>query len=326
MNIQKTLYGLLGMLVLLPTTALAHVRFIATDSDVAQYGGSDFAGFISPLSNPNYVWMIVVTIVVVLGLYHIITRQSWFKKWSARVVACADSYRNYIPWIIRLSLGILLIGMATGGHFISPVLAGNEFLLFIQILIGFFLMAGLLVEISALVVVVLYVVALWTDPYMIGSMDVAGMALSLLLLDGRRPGVDEIVGIPDFFTTAWSKTVVPVVMRVGIGVSLIYLAIVEKILNPHLSEYVVEVTKLIDVIPVSSAMWTFSAGIIELFLGILLVIGYKTRLVSVVAIVVLSLSFFYFGEDVSSHITLFGTLSAVFILGAGAWSLDNRKK
>ena len=56
----------------------------------------------------------------------------------------------------------------------------------------------------------------------------------------------------------------------------------------------------------------------------MLLVGLKTRLAAVAALFILSLSFFYFGEDVTSHVTLFGTLSAVFILGAGPLGVDKR--
>jgi uncharacterized membrane protein YphA (DoxX/SURF4 family) len=72
-------------------------------------------------------------------------------------------------------------------------------------------------------------------------------------------------------------------------------------------------------------MWVFSAGIIEVLIGLALVAGFYTRLSSAIAFVVLSMSFFYFGEDVSSHITLFGILAVLFITRGGIWSLDCKR-
>lgn len=53
-------------------------------------------------------------------------------------------------------------------------------------------------------------------------------------------------------------------------------------------------------------------------------LGLFTRVSAGIAFIVLSLSFFYFGEDVSSHITLFGILSVLFVTQGGAWSLDKK--
>jgi len=98
---------------------------------------------------------------------------------------------------------------------------------------------------------------------------------------------------------------------------MIYLAVYEKILNPHLSAQVVAQFRLDQVIPVQTAMWVLSAGIIEAVLGLLIITGFYTRVVVAIAFVVLSMSFFYFGEAVYSHITLFGIMSVLFATGNG---------
>ena len=103
---------------------------------------------------------------------------------------------------------------------------------------------------------------------------------------------------------------------------MIYLALYEKIFNPNLSELIVRGFDLQSVVPVSVEMWILSAGLIEFAIGLLLIIGMFTRIVSAIAFIVLSLSFFYFGEDVASHITLFGILAVLFITEGGKVSID----
>ena len=114
----------------------------------------------------------------------------------------------------------------------------------------------------------------------------------------------------------------PLILRFGVGFAMIFLAVYEKILNPHLSELVVTNFGLMNVVPVSPEMWVLSTGLIEFAVGLALILGLFTRISAGIAFIVLSLSFFYFGEDVASHITLFGTLSVLFITQGGAWSLD----
>ena len=70
-------------------------------------------------------------------------------------------------------------------------------------------------------------------------------------------------------------------------------------------------------------MWVLGAGLVELLVGFFLVIGFYTRLVAVIAFLVLSLSFFFFKEAVFSHVTLFGILSLILINGAGYLSIDS---
>ena len=183
-------------------------------------------------------------------------------------------------------------------------------------------MAGFLVGPSAVAIIFLFFYALAQDMYMIGAFDMLALVFSLFILDSRRPGIDDILGIPDYTHIKPLKPYLATILRCGVGIAMAYLALYEKILNPNLSVYVVEVTNLTEVIPVSAYMWTFAAGVIELAIGVALIIGLKTRLTSVVALLVLSMSFFYFEESVTSHVTLFGILAIVFILGPGKRSVD----
>jgi uncharacterized membrane protein YphA (DoxX/SURF4 family) len=96
---------------------------------------------------------------------------------------------------------------------------------------------------------------------------------------------------------------------------MVYLALFEKLLNPHLSELVVDKFNLTAVVPVSPQMWVVSVGIIELVIGLVLLLKWKPRLISVITFLVLIMTFFGFREAVYAHVTLFGVLSAILILG-----------
>jgi len=314
---------LLGIITLLPKNALAHVRYLSSELEQRNYGQSNFDIFFAPLQDPKYVVMILATIFIIILVYWYCDHNRYIHKWTDHMTKIGESYKQFIPWITRLSLGILLISGATNAFLISPVVEnGSTFISLVQLVTGFFLMAGFLTGISAVVALFLFTYALFQDPYLIGSFDILALILSLFALDSRRPGVDDILDIPDWLHEKKLREYLPTILRVGVGIGMSYLAFVEKILTPELASLVVERSGLIEVIPVSSGMWTFSAGIIELLVGLMLIVGWKTRIASVAALVILSLSFFYFGEDVSSHVTLFGILSAVFILGVGKLGID----
>ena len=320
---MKKLLLLFTTLTLFPLKALAHVRYIATKQEQANLSQMDFQTFFSPLSEPKYLMMVIVTLIVVVLAYWFLDHNKFFHRWAEHMAHVGESYKPFVPWITRLSLGIILIGGATGDFLISPVLeTPYAWMSIIQLIIGFFLMAGFMTGLSAVVALILFIAALVRDPYLIGSFDILALILSLFALDSRRPGIDDIAGIPDFLHIKALRKYLPTILRVGIGIGMTYLAVVEKILTPELAAFVAETTGLVNVIPVSATMWAFSAGIIEFAVGVMLIIGWKTRLAAVAALVILSMSFFYFGEDVTSHVTLFGTLSAVFILGVGRLGID----
>lgn len=320
---MKKILVLLTTSLSLPAIASAHVRYIATEAEQVAYGKPNFEALLSPLSNMQYLVMIIATLTIAVLVYWFCNHNKYIHKWTEHMALIGESYKQFIPWITRLSLGIILIGGATGEFLISPVLETPfAWMSIVQLVIGFFLMAGFMTGFSAVIALILFVYALTLDPYLIGSFDIFALILSLFVLDSRRPGVDDIVGIPDFLHVRRLIKYLPTILRMGIGIGMAYLAVVEKILTPELAALVAENTGLVNVIPVSAMMWAFSAGVIEFVVGIMLIIGWKTRLAAVAALFILSMSFFYFGEDVTSHVTLFGTLSAVFILGVGKLGID----
>jgi len=168
----------------------------------------------------------------------------------------------------------------------------------------------------------IYAAALGESWTIIGSLEFAAIAAALIILDNERPGLDDMLCLPKMSPFRAFKRWVPVILRVGVGVAMASMALYEKILNPLAANAIVVSYKLTEVVPVAPAMWVLGAGGIELALGILHIIGWKTRPVVGLTFIVLSLSFFYFKEDVASHVTLFGALSTLFVLKGGPWSVD----
>jgi uncharacterized membrane protein YphA (DoxX/SURF4 family) len=228
-----------------------------------------------------------------------------------------------LPWMLRLSLGIALIGSGTARAFISPILSDFPQFSFIQILLGFLLLIGFLLPLATLGTITLFIFALSHNIFLIGNADFLAAGIALLILANGKPGLDDLLGISFLSQFKKFRSYVPLVLRIGIGGAMIYLAVYEKFLQPHASALVVDYFNLKSVLPVSTALWVLGTGTIELIIGSALLLGFRTRIASAIAFIVLTLSFFYFGEDVYSHITLFGVLSLLFVTGGGKMSLDN---
>jgi uncharacterized membrane protein YphA (DoxX/SURF4 family) len=295
-------------------TAEAHVLYIADEAAVSTYSGPNPTTLSEPFNHAGNI-MLMIYVVVIAGLLIMVARKTpAIQKHIHNIFHRALGYADLVPWILRLSLGIALIGAGINGWLVSPVLDGFAMFASAQIVFGFLLLSGFLTTFAALGATLVYLMALSQSFYLFGSLEFFAMSVSLLLLDGRRPGVDHLLGIPAMYLREFKKWI-PVMLRVGLGVSFIFLAVYEKFMNPDLAVYVVDIANLQNVINVSPAMWVLSSGIIEFVLGALLIFGFATRVVSALSVVILSLSFFYFGEEVTSHITLFGAMSAAFVLG-----------
>ncbi len=319
-----TMNTIIAFLSLFTTKAYAHVGYVIGQEDFAQHLGRDNHYFLSPLSNGNDLAMIFATLMGVFILYFLAWKIKRVRNWIIAVRTRLDTYTEYIPWILRLSLGIAFIGASVAHVLISPVLPVAAFA-GIELLVGFFLLAGFLVVPSTIIGFILYIVALSHKFYIVGNLEVAMAFIALLILGSARPGIDDLFGVPHLHTEKFKK-IVPFLLRIGIGGSLVFLSLYEKILNPHVSDLVVQKYHLLGIIPVGAAMWVFAVGIIELFVGLCFLIGFQTRLVTAIAFMVIVTTFFFFKEDVYSHVTLFGVLSCLFITGGGMWSLDSALK
>lgn len=296
--------------------AEAHVRYLVNEEEsIKELSGRDDTFVFGPLGDGFNILLIAVTIVLILFAFFISKKISFIKTLIKNINNKLNSYAEYIPWILRLSLGIALVGGGVSNFLVSPVLTSAPELATLQILLGFLLLIGFFILPASIAVIAIYFFAFLQDFYILGNLDYLAIALSILILNNSRPGLDDILCLPKINLFKTIQQYVPLILRTGIGIAMMYLGLYEKILNPHLSEYVVINFGLLDVVPVSAAMWVFAAGFIEFTIGLFLLVGYKTRLVSAIAFIVLSLSFFYFGEGVTSHITLFGLLSVIFITG-----------
>lgn len=305
---------------LFTSTAEAHVGYVVGQEEFAQGLGADPAYFLSPLTDTTNILLICATIIGVFILYFLAYRIGRVRVWIVGIRTKLESYNEFVPWILRLSLGIALMGASAAQVLISPTLPVAGFAL-IQLVVGFALLAGLLVVPVTLVGIGIYLYALSQKIYLVGNIELLFALITLLILGSARPGADDLIGIPQLRLPNLKKYV-PTLLRIGLGGALTFLAIYEKVLNPHVSELVVQKFNLTQYIPVSAAMWVFAVGMIELAVGLFLLLGFQTRLTSIIAFFVLIVTFFFFKEDVYSHVTLFGILSALMITGGGPLSLD----
>lgn len=311
---MKYIFSFLSAL-LTPLVVGAHVGYVIEGSLEGTNVENNIGFLLGPLSQASNLIIILITIVIVGFLFLIYEKSDSLKEYLVRVGNRAGSYKDLLPWMLRLSLGIALLGAGTSGVLISPALEATPLFSLIQVVLGFFLLSGFLTGLAATGAAFLYLTALFSDAYILGNLDFFGIAVALVFFASSRPGIDDIFGIPFLPRSLKMQTWAPVVARISIGLAMTYLAIYEKFLNPEISALVVEKFNMTTAIPVSPAMWVLSAGLVELVVGLLLIFGWRPRLVSAVAFLVLTASFFFFKEAVYSHITLFGTLSVIFASG-----------
>lgn len=257
--------------------------------------------------------------------------------------ATLASYRPYLPWMLRLSVGLPLVGAGFAGYLFTPSVPADARIL--QVGLGFFLLFGLGTRAVAAVGLLAYVVALVEHgtPMLLAGEYVAGF-LAIVLIGPGQPSADMLLRrlvvtdgtFASRFRADWipretlagvgaGPEVAPLLLRVFLGLNFAYLGVTQKWLRPGPALAVVAKYDLTAVVPVAPELWVFGAGTAEALVGIALVAGLFTRGTATVAFLLLTTTLFGLPDDpVLAHLTLFGLSSALMVTGAGPYSLDAR--
>jgi uncharacterized membrane protein YphA (DoxX/SURF4 family) len=251
-----------------------------------------------------------------------------------------QSYRPYLPWMLRLSVGLPLVGAGFAGYLFSPSVPAEARLL--QVGIGFCLLFGLATRVVAAVGLLVYLAALAGDlTLLLASEYVAGF-LAIVVVGPGQPSADMLFRrlvvtdgtIASRFRDATTPGAmlsrlgiddgaVPIVLRLFLGGNFVYLGVTQKWLEPARATAVVTKYDLTAVVPVSPELWVFGAGLVEVAVGLAFLSGTFTRGAAAAGFVLLTTTLFGLPDDpVLAHVTLFGLSSALMVTGSGRFSLD----
>ncbi|MCF2165273.1 MULTISPECIES: DoxX family protein [Halobacterium] len=250
-------------------------------------------------------------------------------------------YHTFMPWMLRLAVGLPLIGAGFTGYFISPAVQSPTRVF--QVTIGFLLLFGLATRAVALVGLTAYLAELVVHPELVLASEYVGGFLGIALLGSGRPSADHLLQrvaaadgslygrldplhpVVDRFNDLIRpfERYAPTVIRAGLGFNFALLGFWEKLAHPGRALAVVEKYELTTVVPVDPGLWVLGAGATELAVGVLFVLGLFTRATAATAFLVLTTTLFGLPDDpVLAHVTLFGMVSALFVTGGGPLSLD----
>ena len=275
----------------------------------------------------------------------------WVRPTIVDIVVLREKLAGYgdlVPWMLRLAVGLPLVGAGFQGYLFAPTLSfdpGSSPLLRVLFIgLGFFVLFGLGTRIVSTVGLVAYAwVLLAVDPLVVLAVEYVPILLALVILGGGRPSADdmllEVASTPGSYygridpvhhlkvfldeSTAPLRRYVPTVLRVGMGVSFVYLGLIQKLADPGSALQVVEKYDLTAVVPVDPGLWVVGAGVTEIAVGIALIAGFFTRGAAALSFVLFTTTLFGLPDDpVLAHVALFGMASAVFTLGSGPLSFD----
>lgn len=250
------------------------------------------------------------------------------------------AYKPYLPWMLRLSVGLPLVGAGFAGYLFSPSVTVDIRLL--QVGIGFLLLFGLATRLVALIGLGAYLIALATDTTLLLASEYIAGFLGIAIVGPGQPSADmlfhrlmitdgtlasrlrDVTTPNDLLARAGVNTLpVALILRLFVGINFVYLGVSQKWFNVSESLAVVAKYDLTSVVPVSPELWVFGAGLVEITIGLAFLTGTFTRGAAGAGFLLLTTTLFGLPDDpVLAHITLFGLLSALLVTGSGRYSLD----
>jgi uncharacterized membrane protein YphA (DoxX/SURF4 family) len=251
-----------------------------------------------------------------------------------RFIERARSYAEYLPWIARLSVGLVLIGAGLARVSFMPTLEAGGLFALLLTATGFLLLLGFVVRPAALVALGAWLLTLVSHPELVMMLDVAGALGVAAILGPGRPSLDDLLHAafprgPGARTATVNLAhdryddLVPLLVRLGLGGAFVASGIVDKLVIYDQALAAVDRYGLTSIAPIAPELWVVGAAIVETALGGAILLGVMTRFSAIVGFAVLTLALFALPDDpVIAHVALFGLSSMLVVLGGGRWSLD----
>jgi uncharacterized membrane protein YphA (DoxX/SURF4 family) len=318
-------------------TAAAHVDYVTEGG--GPKGSIHF--LVDVFSNPVNVGLVVGGAAAVAATVAVYSVYDPLRTEREIFTSTLRSYRPYLPWMLRLAIGLPLVGAGFSGYLFTPSVPGEFRIL--GVTIGFLLLFGFLSRAVAAVGLVAYLavlVAEWPTPLL--AFEYVPGFLGIVILGSGQPSFDGILRrllmaeesvfhrfqgyqklgrrVATRLGLTTDKT--GVVLRIGVGFNFVYLGLTQKLMQPGVALGVVEKYSLTSVVPVAPEMWVAGAGLAEIAVGGALILGVFTRASAAVAFGLFTLTLFGLPDDpVVAHVTLFGLSSAILVTGRGEWSI-----
>jgi uncharacterized membrane protein YphA (DoxX/SURF4 family) len=321
---------LLGIALLYPNTISAHEVYVLHPSDIQKdLTVSDINVLAALNSMTNLLWLVFFATIAVISLS--VSFVFSFSKWGLAMTTKVEKFRDLAFPLIRIVFGISLISSATHASLFGPELPlsqlmGADLWKMVLLVCGIFVTVGLFTRICALILLALFTVSIISfQEYMLTYINYLGEMVVLLLAGGERFSIDHLLFKKFTFLSSFGteKITIPI-LRITFALSIIYAAVYVKFLHPSLSYNVVTQYQLTQFFPFDPLFVVLGAGLVELVIGLLFLIGLNMRWNIFFFTFWATLSLLFFGEAVWPHYILFGIAIGLFLYGYDRYTLENK--
>jgi len=310
----------LAILSAAPLPLLAHVRWFA---NAGRFADAEFL-----LDGATALVAAGAVAFALLALY--VHRSARFHDVSARLARMAEAW-NGLDWrLVGVLTGLMLIGNAFVGVYLAPNIELPAGLVPVgaaaQVLVGVLLLLQITYSISGALILVVSVLTLGiVSPWIMIDyvFEFVALAVALILVGPSLSRLDRRVFERRGLDPEERVHLAVPVIRVGVGLTLVALALHNKLLNPGLTlafleEYHFNFMPMIGFAGFTDLHFAFAAGIGELTLGLLILFGVATRFVVATLTVFFVLTLILLGPiELLGHAPLVGIAVLLILRGSG---------
>jgi uncharacterized membrane protein YphA (DoxX/SURF4 family) len=305
------------------TPALSHVKWFLdrSEADILRDPKPELFTSPSPL-NLVPIGLALLT----LFLSTLIGRE--FSSWivNQKLSRCAQQCEPWINLVIGLFLGGFLIYCSLNGILLAPnfIICAHcpWWLPYVECFAGCTLLFGLFARVGGGLVLGLLVFTFLKHSAAdcLDLVPLYGLAIYFVLCGRDRLSLDGLLGI-DLRPDANTIELAHLMIRWSMGIGLMILALDEKLLHPQLALELLKHSPSLNFaacLHLSNAMFVLCAGLTEIILGLVIVVGSFPRAAMIMLAGLFITTTFIFGSlELFGHMSFYGIIVAISLRGAG---------
>ena len=307
----------------------AHEQYVLTQQQLEKSLSDNTQNVLSALNSSQNItigFFVGIGIVIVLFLNFFFQ----YSKLGRYIDSQLKRLENLGHFAVRISLGLSLLASAFYNSYLGPEILASSLRLpvfFVPVLyiLGLLLILGLFTRVASIIGVIILIVATkYYGEYMLTYFNYYGEYLALIIFGSYYLSSDnKFFGISKLVNKYKNWEIL--ILRVTYGISVLYPAITIKLMHPAViieiyNKY--ELGKIWWLFPPDALLTSLGTGLVQVAVGVLVIIGFQTRMASLITFLLYLGSIIFFKEAVWPHLVLLALAFYFVINNGGSYTMD----
>lgn len=311
------------------SSAFAHEQYVLTQHQFGKDMQDTNLQVFSALSSPENA-LIALKVGIGITILFILTFFFQHSRWGRKLGEFLDSFDSLGHLFLRVALAVSLFASAYFSSFMGPEIPLSSLpfsflLLPFLYATGILLLFGLFTRIAATIGLGILLLTTYVyGEYVITYLNYFGEYIALIIFGSYAFSLDnKFFGISTLVKKYQNLELF--LIRVTYGISVMYPAVTIKFLHPAVIVDIATRYKLAEIhwlFPSDPLLISLGTGIAQVLVGAMIIIGFQTRLASLITFFLYGLSILYFKEAVWPHYILLSLALYLVVNNGGKWTLD----